>query len=796
MSSEQTAFRAIVTVALLAALVVAPAAAQRTVSTGNTIYVGEEDLNVTAVFPGTTSGYLVHFSSPTDRTVVGAPISVVATSSFDLTATAVGQNTGIWYAFATPDYTGAPIGDVLVQTPSTNLRVLLGSTGTTSVDGQSITRSSAIRFRVDHNLAGLGTGTNDPNYNTIEVRLTTPGGGTVTTFGGESLRLQLTGQWTETNPINLTGAMVGTYTARGVWPTAAGLGTEYNTNAVTFQVSSGAVGITSNKDTVVRGNSFTVTITGESGQDYFLTLQNPGEQPPTFRANQVGVTPNTATNATVRTTAAGTRSVELTSTRATREASYTLRVTDPRDPSRYDEVRVRVETGTVTVTASGTGVYYIGEEITFSGTNTDSDTVYLFMTGPNLGTRGVHLLGTLNPVVNGSAASFVNVDVEADDTWSYRWVTHGVTRLLDSGGYTIYAVSAPHDKDNLANVAYAARIIQLRPGFVTATMSSTIVAKGDDVTITGTAQGNPANVRIWVFGPYYYGGANGALGVQTVSVESDGSFKYNVLNTENLVAGQYFVVVQHPMGTSFEVAQGDVNARQNASSIYRADQTGATSVFVANLVTLQASEAANTLINALDSPYANDAYTKLTFFLLSGDDPAPPSGDNLTLSAGWNFVSIPRPLAAGNDTAAIFAGVDADGHSALRYDTANRSWTALQKTDRLAPLEGFWVYSAAPVTVPLTFSTDSLLPPAERTLAPGWNAVGITGTAPATARDALYSVNAQWTTLIGYDAGKQAFETGIVNGGSGAYADTRSVHPGRGYWLYMTGPGTLCAIGA
>ena len=180
---------------------------------------------------------------------------------------------------------------------------------------------------------------------------------------------------------------------------------------------------------------------------------------------------------------------------------------------------------------------------------------------------------------------------------------------------------------------------------------------------------------------------------------------------------------------------------------------------------------------------------------LSGDDPAPPFTGNLTLTAGWNFISIPRPLAAGNDTTAIFAGVDVDGHSALRYDTANRSWINLKLTDPLAPLEGIWIYSAVSTTVPLNFSTDSLLP-AERTLAAGWSAIGVTGTAPATARDTLYSVNGQWTTLIGYDAGRQAFETGIVNGGSGANADTRSVSPGRGYWLYMTGPGTLCAIGA
>ncbi|MCK9278506.1 MAG: hypothetical protein M0P22_10500, partial [Methanoculleus sp.] len=174
----------------------------------------------------------------------------------------------------------------------------------------------------------------------------------------------------------------------------------------------------------------------------------------------------------------------------------------------------------------------------------------------------------------------------------------------------------------------------------------------------------------------------------------------------------------------------------------------------------------------------------------------PSSPDNLTLSPGWNFISIPRLLSHGNDTAMIFAGIDTDGRAIFRYDTANRTWTALEEEDRLAPLEGFWVYSANPTTVPLNFSTDPLLPPAERILAAGWNAVGTTGTAPATARDTLYSVNREWSTLIGFNARSQSFESGIVNGGNGANADTRPVYPGRGYWLSMSGPGTLYAIGA
>ncbi|WP_292489668.1 hypothetical protein [Methanoculleus sp. 10] len=173
-----------------------------------------------------------------------------------------------------------------------------------------------------------------------------------------------------------------------------------------------------------------------------------------------------------------------------------------------------------------------------------------------------------------------------------------------------------------------------------------------------------------------------------------------------------------------------------------------------------------------------------------------PAPADLTLHSGWNFISVPRPLAAGNDTALIFTPVETGGRSIFRYDTAAGDWTALDEEDQIAPLEGLWIYSTGPTTVPLNVSTDPLIPPAERVLATGWNAIGITGTTPATARDALFSVSGKWTTLIGFDARRQVFETGIVSGGSKDYVDSRLVYQGKGYWLHMTGPGTLCAVGA
>jgi hypothetical protein len=142
--------------------------------------------------------------------------------------------------------------------------------------------------------------------------------------------------------------------------------------------------------------------------------------------------------------------------------------------------------------------------------------------------------------------------------------------------------------------------------FVTATMSSTIVARGDDLTIIGTAQGSPSSVKIWIFGPNCQ-----KYGIP-VQVGSDGSFRYVLTSTETsgLTEGQYYVVVQHPGSDGFDVTADGTTIRA----------PGMNSV---DLSYLQPLDAANTLVNAFDSPNVGDIYTRLTFLV---NAPVPVSG--------------------------------------------------------------------------------------------------------------------------------------------------------------------------
>jgi PGF-CTERM protein len=644
----------VVAMLLAAALVVAPVAAARTIgASGDTVYVGEEDITLGFDI---TATQIVHYSDPTAGAIdntIQAPGGVIP----ELSSTKVGTKTGPYYAFnasGDPTIRGTASGYVNVEYPSVVLDVVLNTSQKDSVASKSVTRDNLLDFKLTDNIL-IPTAR-------IDIKVTTPGGGTTTEFGGQPLKARpLTGATQYIGAVDLTGAEAGTYTVQAKWPdTSDFYGKGFDSNTVTFEVSTKKLAITSDKDSVVRGKSFAVTIAGESKQNYILFVKSvtlpPGTTYPLIAPGQDGVTNVTSadwagnfsglpastainapglnyTQAWVKTTAGGTRTVQFNTTPTTDDRQFTIRVQDPTDTANYDEVKVKVEKGAVTITAAGTGTYYIGEEITLEGTCTESDDVYLFLTGPNLPSNGVNLT-EIGAVVDTDAATFTTEVVEVDDTWSYKWNTGELRRSLDAGGYTIYAVSRPRDKEHLSYAQYDTISIQLRSGFISATSSGAVIAKGDDLKLTGTAQGDPDEVHVWIFGKNYYG-RPGELYVDSATVEDDGTFEFELdgTNTEHLSAGQYFVVIQHPMMNKIF----DIQAA--GGLIIGTPGSGFTPVAITNL---QAAAAANALIKALDSQNIDDTYVKLTFIVEEprilidpiGDVPA---GSTFTISGTTNL---------------------------------------------------------------------------------------------------------------------------------------------------------------
>ena len=93
-----------------------------------------------------------------------------------------------------------------------------------------------------------------------------------------------------------------------------------------------------------------------------------------------------------------------------------------------------------------------GDIIPLSGYSYGSQTVYLFLTGPNLPANGVALDDISNRAEDGG---FTRVSLDSNDHWSYKWGTGSIGGRLDDGTYTIWVVNGPNDRSHLSQADYS-----------------------------------------------------------------------------------------------------------------------------------------------------------------------------------------------------------------------------------------------------------------------------------------------------------------------------------------------------
>ncbi|MEI7857101.1 MAG: hypothetical protein WCH85_06310 [Methanomicrobiales archaeon] len=283
---------------------------------------------------------------------------------------------------------------------------------------------------------------------------------------------------------------------------------------------------------------------------------------------------------------------------------------------------VSAEKPSVTIVAKGDQSYYMGEKVIFSGMNTDSDSTYLFITGPNLPDSGGKLSSPQQNTISGDPDSFTLVKTKPDKTWEYTWYTSN--HKLDAGTYTVYAVSKPESKDQFNDLTtYGTVGIIYKKPFITGEVSPSSVSKGQPFTVKGIAEGIPPNVQVWILGKNYYSKS-------IVSVNSDdASYKYEVPQevTSHLASGQNFVIVQHPMqNNQFDIdVSGDFVKLNNGTNLFRINGPGS----------LQGSDAADALIAAFSDREAHDlTYTNDTYTIIPFQVTAPVSADTgVTISA-------------------------------------------------------------------------------------------------------------------------------------------------------------------
>ncbi|MFA5267671.1 MAG: hypothetical protein WC379_06835 [Methanoregula sp.] len=197
---------------------------------------------------------------------------------------------------------------------------------------------------------------------------------------------------------------------------------------------------------------------------------------------------------------------------------------------------------TITTSPPMGDAYYLGDTITYSGINTESDTTYLFIRGPNLPLNGgqIQVLDPRHfPVREDNESTFLAVDVGPDNQWSWAWDTHYYS--LDPGTYTVYAASAPRDLTHINDTVYNKTTFDLRKPVPTVTIQPTYPVQGDTITISGIAKGSPGpGIAIWIIGPEYSDRF-------VINPDPDGFYSLDINSAEKGMAeGSYHVVVHHP----------------------------------------------------------------------------------------------------------------------------------------------------------------------------------------------------------------------------------------------------------
>lgn len=166
------------------------------------------------------------------------------------------------------------------------------------------------------------------------------------------------------------------------------------------------------------------------------------------------------------------------------------------------------------------------------------------------------------------------------------------------------------------------------------------IAQGDPVFVWGIATGHPQpGLQIWLIGNNY-------ARVTTIPVQEDNSFEYELkpADSQNLAAGQYFVMIQHPMmngvfDISYNAGTGQVINRQLGGGMAIFTLTGPGS--------LPSSDAASALIRAVNDQNIDDTFSSVSFFVDAPKVLIDPIGEHYV---GEMFaISGTTNLAAGDD---------------------------------------------------------------------------------------------------------------------------------------------------
>lgn len=630
---------AVLGVLLVAALFTGAAAAATAFAPGDTVFVYQEIS--TGIIAGDTFNLLNDQGNATATTI---------------TAVAVGPNVAFIGKNLTEGHyrkgVGAGAVDLFLKYPTVELNGVVTITDTPTIGAPIVTEYDLVDSSVVKDWANadititptiVATGLTglqlnyvltDPNM-TKTVIVPGDGGNIACSSVDGTVTIKVTAAGLKKGPWSIQPYFVKTGNFAASTPSDM-----LNGDIVSFNViESDDEALTVSADNLVVGDTFQITVQGIPGATYFFARNAPNDffiiplKQKDVTYFPAGVTnPVNVTRAEFKMPASGVFEISFEAVRDTDDLTISL---GNKKASGDVDVTISIEEGSITASAENDS-YIIGQDIKFEGTSTINDNLYLYVEGTNI---------PFTPIQDATPLTIppTYVTVNGGSEWDYKlaWADlSGSVGNIDAGTYTFYVsdydptIPALSLKDAVKNSTYATAPVALKQSFIRFTKVPEVVAQNEKFTAEGIADASDS-VLWYLFGTNYF-----QAGV--ANVKDDDSFKIIIDAgfTDLMDAGQYFLVVQHPMydgvyaiapagmngwrlGDStlslatplnriLELSQGGIyNVVNNA--LANTGVAGASDLFRTDV--RQTANAAQALCDALDSQNFDDRYVKASFIV-------------------------------------------------------------------------------------------------------------------------------------------------------------------------------------
>ena len=541
--------------------------------------------------------------------------------------------------------------------------------------------------------------------------------------------------------------------------------------------------ISINTDSVILGNTFTVTVEGYPGDwayiycdDADASIEAVAGQPNVDSFKEESL--NLKDGIFVKIADNGKKTIALKATQE--DGKFTIKSlfyktgktpesgVNPKgnaellESTKAKTAKITVIEGAISISAEQ-DFYYLGNDVDLFGTNTETDDVYLYIKGSNV---------DFQPLKDGN--DIYKINVNSDNSWDEE-IDGVVFNNFDAGTYTIYAVAVQledyedkeeYDGDDLEDIlsdfTYATVSLALKQPFLNAALSATVVAQDSDLTITGNAEAADT-LRFYVFG-------NNKFAEGTITVEDDGTFEEDIdIDEDDYATGQYFLVLQHPMydgkfniGPLEDETSSDKVGNKDSYNIVlntkgsfeEVDVKNETSKILFNTLNRQSANAAEALCQALDTQNIDDVYVKAAFIVATPTASMNPvsdvtKGSKLVVSGTSNmapgeivtvemlstaFAAIPKESVNSASFMSLVTKVQDDGTWEVTFDTTGLNVDEYTLSATIGDIKTSAVIvkvtEGAPVTPPADDKPDTpvdpvdpVTPPAEEPETPGFGAL-------------------------------------------------------------------------